>query len=102
MGRKPKEGNRETLWVRVILTGLLKERFLYLRDKYGAATNKSLVEMLITEKHTELTKEVRVTLEGLLTERFLYLKEKYGAKTNKSLVEMLITEKHAELTKGEG
>ena len=56
MGRKAKDAERDTVQVRVILTGLLKERFLYLRDKYGATTNKSLVEMLITEKHAELTK----------------------------------------------
>ena len=56
MGRKSKDAERETIQMRLTLKGLLKERFLYLKEKYGATTNKSLVEMLITEKHAELTK----------------------------------------------
>jgi len=54
MGRKPKEEERETIQMRLTLKGLLKERFLYLKERYGAKTNKALVEMLITEKYAEL------------------------------------------------
>lgn len=56
MGRKPKEAERETVQMRLVLKGLMKEKFLYLKKRYGITTNKSLVETLITEKHTELTK----------------------------------------------
>lgn len=55
MGRKPKDEERETVQMRLALKGLLKERFLYLKEKYGVETNKALVELLITEKYTELT-----------------------------------------------
>lgn len=56
MGRKPKDAERETVQMRVTLKGLMKEKFLYLKEKYGTETNKSLVEILITEKHAQLTK----------------------------------------------
>jgi len=56
MGRKPKDAERETVQMRVTLKGLMKEKFLYLKKRYGADTNKSTVEILITEKHAELTK----------------------------------------------
>jgi CTP:phosphocholine cytidylyltransferase-like protein len=57
MGRKTKGAKRETVQMRLILKGLLMERFLYLKEKYGAKTNKALVELLITEKYTELKRE---------------------------------------------
>jgi len=57
MGRKTKGAKREIVQTRLILKGLLMERFLYLKEKYGAKTNKALVEPLITEKYTELKRE---------------------------------------------
>jgi len=54
MGRKSKDEERESVQMRLTLTGILKERFLYLKQMYGAKTNKELVEILITEKYMEL------------------------------------------------
>lgn len=57
MGRKPKGAERETVQMRLTLRGLLKEKFLYLKERYGASTNKGLVELLITEKYAEVKGE---------------------------------------------
>lgn len=56
MGRKRKDEKREFVDIRLTLRGILMERFLYVKERYGADTNKALVELLITEKYMELTK----------------------------------------------
>jgi len=57
MGRTPKNMPRYKITMRLELTGMLKDKFDYLKQKYGATTNKSLIEIIITEKYEELKLE---------------------------------------------
>jgi len=56
MGRKPKGEKVEAVQMRLILRGLMMEKFLFLKKAYGVDTNKALVEILIAEKYAQLTK----------------------------------------------
>jgi len=58
LGRRSKEGERESLVIRLELRGYLKEKFDFLMKLYGASTYKSLVELLITERYEQIKNKV--------------------------------------------
>jgi len=59
--------------IRMILRGILAERFAYLMQKYGATTNASLVTVLVHDKYNELKE--RSGNPGVLEEETIILKK---------------------------
>jgi len=52
--KKTKKADKDRSTVRVMLQGELREKFLYLKKKYGTKNSKAMVALLIAEKYADL------------------------------------------------